>query len=198
MKHYWKILFMALMGKNPFRKELEQVTQNYEKTARRIDSLDESLYHLEKRLYDSSEREKNCQALIENLRKRLSEKDQTIEDLRKEQNRLSEFRLRELAERDEKIAALRSDLDQTLELLQKANNALGKEVMAQAMLNKTNNALEDLCAAMQSGDVDKMLMATEYLDWSDYLTRIAQKHLNVLKRKNELVERLHFTSEDIA
>ena len=43
---------------------------------------------------------------------------------------------------------------------------------------------------MASEDAEKMKAVVEYLDWSNYLSRIAQYHLNVLVRKKELEERM--------
>ena len=229
-KSYFRHLFIALFGRNPYRVELEQVTHEYELTAERVRHLDELRYTLEQKMACANKRVHEFENLTENLRQHLTDKDIALDALTKEhRERMAQVRkdctvaveelkvshareLREqqeryerdrvdrheeyeerMSERDAKIQALREDLDATLEQLQKANRALGRECLAQAMLDKTNNALDDLYAAMQSGEEEKVKAVVEYLDWSNHLTRIAQQHLMVLRRKNELVERLHFT-----
>lgn len=226
MENYLRNLLLALLGKNPYRMELDKAEHEYELTAKKVAQLEDMRYQFEEKmsrtyqeLAQAKEKILAFQRLTENLRQSVTDKDATLDAERRDRadaikrltaeheaalkalkeqfkhetiDRHEEYEAR-MAERDEKIAGLREDLDRTLELLQKANSTIGKDLMAQSMLEKTNNSMEDLAAAMQSGDVDKMMMATEYLDWSNQLTRIAQLHVNVLKRRNELVERLHFT-----
>lgn len=229
-KSYFRHLFIALLGRNPFRVELEQVTHEYELTAERVRHLDELRYTLEQNMAEEKAKVKQFENLTENQRQRLTDKDITIDamtkehrermaqvqkdctakveelkvaharELREQQERYERDRVdrheeyeERMADRDAKIQALREDLDDTLGQLQKANKTLAHECLAQAMLDKTNNALDDLYAAMQSGEEEKVKAVVEYLDWSNHLARIAQQHLMVLRRKNELVERLHFT-----
>lgn len=226
MKKYLTNVFLAILGRNPYRIELDKVENEYELTAKKVAQLEEMRYRFEEKmcgtyqeLAKAKEEIRGYQRLTENLRQSVKDKDAALDaehrDRAKTTRRLMEEHasaLKELtqkheretidrheeyearmAERDEKIAGLREDLDRTLELLQKANATIGKDLMAQSLLDKTNNGLEDLLTAMQSSDVERILMATQYLDWNCYLVRIAQVHLGVLRRKNELVERLHFT-----
>lgn len=240
MKYYFKNLLLALLGRNPFRLELDKVKQEYALTAKRVWELDEIRYKLEAKMAETySQMEAtgrkitDYQNLTENLRKRVTEKDILLDEERRDKvavikrmkeehevhvkalktqhetelealrdqyerekvDRHEEYEER-MSDRDEKIAALREDLDRTLELLQEANRAIAKDIMAQSLLDKTNNGLEELYAAMQSGDTEKITMAMQYLDWSNVLPRIAHQHLMVLRRKNELVERIHFTDDD--
>ncbi len=208
--------------------ELSAARKAYDQTTKKVAGQEEKLYTLEQKLADAYKLVKgheqqvlSYQNLTEHLRQSITDRDIKLERYKTEWQQklakdLSDLRsdLREqyerelvdrheeyeekMAERDAKIADLREDLDRTLELLQKANAAVGKDLMAQAMLEKTNNGLEDLCSAMQSGEVEKLLMATQYLDWSSTIVRIAQLHIGVLRRKNELVERLHFTGKRTA
>lgn len=231
-KKYFRHLFIALLGRNPFRVELEQVTHEYEQTAAKVRHLDELRYTLEQKVAEETAKVHQFENLTENQRQRLTDKDITIDamtkehrermaqvqkdytakveelkvaharELREQQERFERDRVdrheeyeERMSERDAKIQALREDLDGTLEQLQKANKTLAHECLAQAMLDKTNNALDDLYAAMQSGEEEKVKAVVEYLDWSNHLARIAQQHLMVLRRKNELVERLHFMPE---
>lgn len=232
MEHYLNNLLLALLGKDPFRMELEKVKYEYEMTAKKVVQLEGLRYQFEekmagtyKELAKTKEEIRGYKMLTENLRQSVADKDAALDDERRDRVEtikrmedafreksekaladLKEHYEREIvdrheeyeenmAERDEEIVALRDDLCRTLELLQEANRTVAKDLIAQSLLDKTNNGLEDLYAAMKSGEVEKILMATQYLDWSNHLVRIAQVHLGVLRRKNELVERLHFTED---
>ena len=210
MKRYFNNLLLALLGRDPYQQELDKVKKEYELTAEKVKQLDDMRLQFDEKMSEleakvsEAEKEvskaegkiKDYQNLTENLRRRVTEKDLEIERYkRKLVDRHEEFQER-MAERDEKIANLRTDLDGTLAQLEKANKLLAKELMAQSLLEKTNNGLEDLLSAMQSGDVEKIAMAVQYLDWSNPLSRIAQQYLMVLRRRNELVERMHFVEND--
>lgn len=217
MKRYFKNLLIALFARDPYRQELDELREAYDLTAKRVGELDELRYKLEAKMAATESRVRSFENLTENLRKRVMDKDilltQLTADHRKQVNQMTiekaaavnvikakmqkqadDYEER-MSERDAKIEALRDDLNTTLERLQDANRALGHDLVAKSMLEKTNNGLEDLYAAMKSGEVEQVLSATQYLDWSNHLTRIAQCYLAVLRRKNELVERLHFTEQ---
>lgn len=202
MKRYFKNLLSALFGNNPYRLALDKATEKCEQTAN-------SLRQLEVTEADHMKRIAGYQNLIENLRKRVTEKDITLDNKTKEHfaeidkikaecrteiEKMRELCDRRLDERDGKIAALREDLDDTLERLQQANRALAHDLMAQQMLDKTMNALDDLYATMQSGDAEQIRAFTEKLEWCNPLLRIAQKHIMVLQRKAELEERLRLAN----
>lgn len=223
MERYFKNLLIALLGRNPYQLELERKTNEYELTAEEVERQRDQIYLLEARLATLQRDVQGFQNLTENLRKRVTDKDIAIDGLRRdkaecvqklkvahakeldeqsarhksEMDTLRDEHQRELVDRheeyEEKLADLRSDLNATLEQLQKANKGIAREMLAQSMLDKTNNSLQDLVTAMKRGDVDMMMMAVEYLEWSNPLSQIAQLYTQLLKRKNELVERLHFT-----
>lgn len=219
MKRYFCNLLIAILGKDPYQEELNKVKLEYDKTAQAVEHLRKQYYGLldtkaatEQDVKRLEESVKAFQNLTENLRQRITDKDIAL-DLQAKEYRDRVARMKQewaqteerlkadysakyeekMADRDAKIDALREDLDASLAQLQRANRAMANNLMSQAMLEKTNNGLEDLIAAMQSGDTEKIIMATQHLDWSNHLVRIAQVHLGVLRRKNELVERLHFT-----
>ena len=132
-------------------------------------------------LRDEVERErKKCaseyQQLIENLRTRLAEKEQdareTLEDV--------------MAQNESRLAVLRDKLKAANEETHKANRTIGQLLMAKTMLEKTNTGLLSLCKAMENDDVDAMMEVTQHLDWNNDLTLIAQLHIQVLRRRNEL------------
>ena len=189
----------AIFGLDPFKEEKETLQHEYDFAAQKVRSQDERIYKLEESLSEANRQVHNYQDLTENQRKTITDKQATINDNAKEYEKMiqdmqrsHQAELTDLHEQyEERLRVLREDLDQTLDKLQTANKAIAKEMLSQSMLIKTNNGLEDLCAAMATDDVEKMKMATQYLDWSSPLVRIAQYHLRVLIRRNELVEMLH-------
>ena len=223
MERYFKNLLIALLGRNPYQLELERKTNEYELTAEEVERQRDQIYLLEARLATLQRDVQGFQNLTENLRKRVTDKDIALDGLRRdkaecvqklkaahakelneqiarhrwEMDTLRDEHQRELVDRheeyEEKLSDMRSDLNATLEQLQKVNKGIAREMLAQSMLDKTNNSLQDLVTAMKRGDVDMMMMAVEYLEWSNPLSQIAQLYTQLLKRKNELVERLHFT-----
>ena len=154
---YFKNLTLALMGRDPFREELEQMTEHYEKTAEKVyelnDLYDKSVESLDKLGRQVADYEK----LVENLRTRIEEKEDRIKELLQQ----SHDYCRRLMARNEEIIEVMRKLKET---------------------ERTSNSLSDLCSAMDSGDEEKMLMAVEYLGWNPYLVKIAQCHLDVLRR----------------
>lgn len=173
LKRYLKNLLLALVGQNPFRRELEE----------------------ENRL--RIEETRNYQNLTENLRQRITDKDIALDQQKRDYNQavitMREQHRLQREELEQKNQELRDDLEATLEQLQRVNHDIGREMMNTNLLSKTNNALSDLCQAMTSEDVEKMKSVVEYLEWSNPLSRIAQYHLNVLVRKKELEERMTTT-----
>lgn len=197
-------------------KELEKSVASYqnltENLRQRVTDKDIAIDRMTREHRDSvvqmnQEHVENTKRLVSKCEQLMQEHKSELEQIREAHNAdMDELRAKherdtidrheeyeeKMTERDEKIAALREALDATLERLQTVNRAIAHDLVAQSLLDKTNNGLEDLIQAMQSGDVEKMMQVTQYLDWSSHLVRIAQAHLNVLRRKNELVERLHF------
>ena len=202
---YFKNLMMALMGRNPFPEELEQITEQYEKTAEKVrelnDLYDKSVESIERLTAQVGDYE----TLVENLRQRIDEKEDVITELSAEKNRLVR-KLRDsidemISKNKELIEAHKKNNTLTEELITAKNErvaankeliAANKELIAAyeeivnnrkkiKALEKTGNSLPDLCSAMDSGDEAKMKIAVEYLGWNPYLARIAQRHLEVLR-----------------
>lgn len=120
---------------------------------------------------------KDYQRLIENLRTRLADADITHRQ--------------EMADLH---ASYKMQVKNLTDKLQKANADMGNYIRSQQMLERTNDALTDLAAAIAGGDTDDIIRVTEELEWSNPLTQIAHGHLNILRRRNELehnMEKLH-------
>lgn len=169
----------ALLGKNPFREELDTLNSDYARALETLSELENKMEALSVKLLETENSIKSYQALTENLRQRVGEKDNEIRSLK-------EYYGKRINERNRKIIELRDDLDGTLDQLQRVNQDIGREMMSASLLKKTNIALNDLFVAMESGDEGKMTMVVDYLDWNHALSQIAQQHLKVMRQKNEL------------
>ena len=92
MKRYIKNLLMALMGRNPFQRELKEVKEAYEETAKKVTGLS-SLYKKVSEEMDAVEKQqKDYQTLVENYRERLKEKDELIVRMKEDyQQRLAGY-----------------------------------------------------------------------------------------------------------
>ena len=160
---YFKNLTLALMGRDPFREELELTREQYEKTAEKVQELNDLYYKAVEKFEGTKKRVNDYETLIENLRQRIADKDCL------------------LAEYNAKSEELQEDLSLALGKLRDANDALAANVVAQEDLKKMNGWLNDLCTAMESRDQEKMEQAVEYLGRNAYLLRIAQMHLELLR-----------------
>lgn len=179
MKFYFKNLVCALLGRNPFQKEMDALNDNYQKALQVVTVLADKTEALDAKLKETEASIKSYQLLTENLRQRVSEKDDEI-------CRMKEFYGKRINEHKVKISELHDDLDGTLEQLQRVNQDIGREMMSESMLRKTNAALNDLYVAMESGEEEKLRMAVDYLDWNRYLMQIAKLHLDMLIEKKYL------------
>ena len=101
MKRYFKNLLIALLARNPYREELARMTESYNEEKTRICDY---------------------QNLTENLRKRITEKDLAIDDVK------SQLR-KTIAARELKIAELREDLNATLKILQEAKSEIAANLV---------------------------------------------------------------------
>ena len=191
--NYLKNLLRAILGKNPYLLDMETVSRAYEQAAERVQSLEKVYAQVQQKMSEDDQQLKGYQKLTENLRQRLAEKDaQMKEQATVYSEAVNTLRKQHKMQRGEwatKNEELRDDLNATLEQLQRVNQDIGREMMSANMLAKTNAALNDLCTAMEAGDMEMMKQAVEYLDWSNLLVRIAQRHLIVLRIKTELEER---------
>lgn len=88
VKQYFKNLIRALLGRNPFQMELDEVREMYEKTAERVSELQEYYFKIVEQMDQSKRQMKDDQRLIESLRDRVGECQEETEYYRKENNRL--------------------------------------------------------------------------------------------------------------
>ena len=111
MKRYFKNLFIALCGNNPYQMELDRVREEYEKTAEKVAQL-EDLYWISKETkVDIDKRMASYQTLVENLRQRLKEKDEQIAQLKLSRQRLVNEHQKQVAAYSETIAKLQEKLN---------------------------------------------------------------------------------------
>lgn len=81
---YIKNLLEALMGRDPFQKELNKVKQEFEKTREKVDLLSMFCEQLKDVLQQQDSLIASYQTLVENFRRRLAEKEDDIRLYRKE------------------------------------------------------------------------------------------------------------------
>lgn len=81
LKHYLRNLFLALLGRNPFRVELDELREHYLKTADNVATLTELYYKSQEALLNARERIADGQRLVENLKSRIAENDNEIKRL---------------------------------------------------------------------------------------------------------------------
>ena len=183
MKIYLRNLLIAIFGRNPYRMELDYVRNEYNQAAERIGQLEQKEEEYCAKLIADKKRIAGYQNLTENLRDRITEKDGELYVQRKSyHDELNKMR-NDIRERDEKIAALKEDLDDTLERLQQSNHKIAHDCMAQQMLDKTMNAMDDLCTALNNGDREQILAMSENLNWCNPLLRIVQGMSGSIKRE---------------
>lgn len=101
IKRYLKNLFRALLGKNPYKMEWEELTEMLEKTSERVRSLNDLYFNslgvqlemktrLDDLQSDIKKKEYTYQVLTENLRERIKCYESQIAEYRKELSRLNE------------------------------------------------------------------------------------------------------------
>ena len=88
MRKYLTNLFHSLMGHNPYQMELDALRECYEKTAERVGELNDFYYKSLDKFDDARKQVLGYQKLIENLRTRISEYENMVDEYRKENNRL--------------------------------------------------------------------------------------------------------------
>lgn len=92
MKQYFKNLFLALIGCNPFELQLDEMRTYYQKTAERVTELDEMYHKLQEALSKKEKTISDYQNLTENLRSRITEKDVEYERMKKHyQERIKQY-----------------------------------------------------------------------------------------------------------
>lgn len=124
MKSYLKNLINALLGINPYRAIMKHAMAEYGLTASSIMQMIAAGAQYKEELAVEKERIESYQNLTENLRQRITEKDIDIHRLQQEFTKMRSLYDKDIKERDERIAELRKDLDNALNLLQNATHAL--------------------------------------------------------------------------
>ncbi len=86
MKRYFKNLWLAITGRNPFREELDEVKAMCKETGEKLQSLHELYYEVVDKWQKAVsiaetayKKTQDYEKLIENLRERISEKDTLLE-----------------------------------------------------------------------------------------------------------------------
>ena len=91
MNRYLRNLLTALLGRNPFQQELEELKKKCDKASDNVKGLNELYYKTVEKWEENSKTLREtlqdlvrCQTLVENLRERISEKDELIAQLQAE------------------------------------------------------------------------------------------------------------------
>ena len=79
MKRYFRNLFLAIFGNDPFQKELDDLSEKYEKAADHVKSLQDLYYKINEKMEEDAKMLISNQTLIENLRQRVTEKEEELE-----------------------------------------------------------------------------------------------------------------------
>ena len=113
MKRYFKNLWMALTGSDPFRDELEEKNSQLENAAENVQALQDQLYaaldkweqsvlmaeksskafeEVSEKLASERQMVHDLEVLIENLRERINEKDTLMERMKQDyQQRITQY-----------------------------------------------------------------------------------------------------------
>lgn len=88
MKKYFENLLQALLGRNPYQPELDELREHYEQAAERVQALTDIYYKTLEEFEAGKQRVLEYQRLTENLRQRIADYQEQVEEYRKETNRL--------------------------------------------------------------------------------------------------------------
>ena len=92
VKQYLKTLMLALLGRNPFREELDELHEHYQKVADRVSELNDLYLKSLESLEEVEGKVGDYQKLTENLRQRIAEKDALMERIKKDyQQRIEKY-----------------------------------------------------------------------------------------------------------
>ena len=98
MRRYFANLMTALRGINPFQSELDRVKEEYNHVAEQVAQLEKVFNSVKKQTEKAISDVNSYQRLVENLRKRLSEKDALIDSMKEDyQQRINNYKT-EIAE----------------------------------------------------------------------------------------------------
>lgn len=111
MKRYFKNLFIALFGNNPYQMELDRVREEYEKTTEKVAQLEDMYWKFKEQKAEIDKQVTGYQTLVENLRQRLKEKDEQLAQLKLSRQRLVNEHQKQVAAYSETIAKLQGQLN---------------------------------------------------------------------------------------
>jgi chromosome segregation ATPase len=98
MRQYFTNLMTALRGHNPFELELQRVRDDYNRVVEQVAQLEKVFGSVKKQTEKAICDVNSYQRLVENLRKRLSEKDALIDSMKEDyQQRINNYKT-EIAE----------------------------------------------------------------------------------------------------
>lgn len=103
MRRYFKNLLIALLGRNPYQIELDEVKEKYEAAAENVSSLNDMYFNLLEKMDYAEKWIADYQRIIENLRERIKEKEEMLS----QQDR--DYRAR-IEEYDQKVKKLQKQL----------------------------------------------------------------------------------------
>lgn len=83
MKRYINNLIRAICGQDPYRTELEALEERYNKAASHVEQLQSAFLSLNEKLGELERKDSDYQALVENYRERIREKDEEIAAMNK-------------------------------------------------------------------------------------------------------------------
>lgn len=110
MRHYFQNLMTALLGSNPYQKELDDVREKYGKTAERVGQLEDMYYKSLEKWEEAAKQLTGYQTLVENLRERVAEKDALIAQLKEEAAARADGYKRRIEDYSAQVARLQADL----------------------------------------------------------------------------------------
>lgn len=83
MKRYIKNLIRAICGQDPYRMELEALEERYNKAVSHVEQLQTGYLSLSEKIGELERRDSDYQALVENYRERIREKEEEIAAMNK-------------------------------------------------------------------------------------------------------------------
>ena len=133
IKNYLGNLWLALTGNNPYKTELDEVRDEYEKTAANVKRLEDFYCKALEQWDKAGSQTRDLQVLVENLRKRVAEKDALIAEMDKDCRKQSEGYRKRIADYSEQVARLQGQLAKA----RKRSNAARSKAKAKTKDEKT-------------------------------------------------------------
>jgi dipeptidase len=87
VRRYFRNLIAAMFGNNPYQIELNRLSEEYEKAADNVKQLEEYYWLFKAQQAEVEQQVASYQTLVDNLRKRLEEKDEMMEQMKAEYNK---------------------------------------------------------------------------------------------------------------